>query len=121
MEIHSVGIQHKLTVDGMDTARLASITNKAYVHTLNTHTIQSKVNYCALIHLLEILDTLMHDLEGTVNVSSKKLRINVDKGVIHPCLVPLEPVSSSKPQVLKRLKLSCQLANLVILHEKTPE
>lgn len=65
--------------------------------------------------LLEILDTLMHDFEGTVDVSSKELRVNIDERVIHPRLVPLEPVSSSQPQVLERLKLSSQLANPIIL------
>lgn len=41
-----------------------------------------------------MLDTLMHDLEGTVDISSKELRVNIDEGVVHPGLIPLEPVSS---------------------------
>ena len=65
--------------------------------------------------ILEILDTLVHDFECTVDIGGQQLGVNVDEGVIHPGLVPLEPVSSSQPQVLKWLKVSTQLTNLVIL------
>ncbi len=65
---------------------------------------------------LEILDTLVHDLEGAVDIGGKELRVNVDEGVIHPGLVPLEPISSSYPQILERLKFSVELTHLVILY-----
>ena len=63
-----------------------------------------------------MLYTLVHGLEGIVNIVSQELGVNVDQWVIHPCLMPLQPVSCRDPQVLERLKLTSQLPDLVILH-----
>ena len=62
-----------------------------------------------------MLDTLVHGLEGTANVGSQQLWVNVDEGVIHPRLMPLQPVSHRHPEVLVWVKVTQQLANFVIL------
>ena len=68
-----------------------------------------------LRYSLEVFHTLVHGLEGVVDTVSEQFRVHVDERVVHPGLVPLLPVSSRDPQVLVGLKLSSQLAHLVIL------
>jgi len=48
--------------------------------------------------LPEVLDTLVHGLEGIANVGSQQLWVNVDEGVVHPRLMPLQPDSHCHPQ-----------------------
>ena len=62
-----------------------------------------------------MLDTLVHGLEGIANIGSQQLWVNADKGVVHPRLMPLQPVSHCDPEVLVRVKVTQQLANFVIL------
>lgn len=52
-----------------------------------------------------MLYALVHGLECIVDTVGKQVWVHVDEGVIHPGLVPLLPVRSCDPQVLKRLKL----------------
>ena len=59
--------------------------------------------------------TLAHGLEGIADVGSQQLWVDVDEGVIHPRLMPLQPISHRHPEVLVGVKVTQQLANFVIL------
>ena len=62
-----------------------------------------------------MFDALVHGLEGIADVGSQQLRVDVDEGVVHPRLMPLEPISHRHPEVLVGVKVTQQLANFVIL------
>ena len=59
--------------------------------------------------------TLAHGLEGIADVGSQQLWVDVDEGVIHPRLMPLQPISHRHPEVLVGVKVTQKLANFVIL------
>ena len=64
---------------------------------------------------LEMLDALVHDLEGIVDGVGEEFRVHVHQGIMHPGLVPLLPVSSRQPHVLVWLELTSQLRDFVVL------
>ena len=70
---------------------------------------------------LEVFDALVHRLEGVADVGPQQLWINVDQRVIHPGVVPLEPVGCHDPQVLVGLKVSHQLTHLEREREREKE
>ena len=66
---------------------------------------------------LEMFDAFVHGFEGSVDVVTKQLRINVDQWVIHPALMPAWPVGCCQPHVLVELKVSHQTTNSIILQK----
>ena len=77
-------------------------------HTLSQYTI-------AIVHTPEVFSTLVDGPIALGDILGQQLRVDVDEGVVHPGLVPLEPVRSCHPEILERLKVSSQFANFVIL------
>ena len=64
-----------------------------------------------------MFDTLVHNLEGIADVGGQQFRVNVDERVVHPRLVPLEPIGCRHPEILVGVKVTQQLAHFVILGE----
>ena len=60
--------------------------------------------------------TLVHCLESVIDIVGEELGIDVNEGIVHPRLMPLDPVCRSDPKVLVGLKLTSELSNLIILH-----
>ena len=65
-----------------------------------------------------MFDALVHDLEGIADVGGQQFRVNVDKRVVHPRLVPLEPIGCRHPEILVGVKFAQQLAHFVILEKE---
>ena len=65
-----------------------------------------------------MFDTLVHDLEGIADVGGQQFWVNVDKRVVHPRLVPLEPIGCRHPEILVGVKVAQQLAHFVILEKE---
>lgn len=61
----------------------------------------------------------MHRLVSVVDVLLDDLCVDGGERVVHPRLVPADPVRHGDPQVPERLKLFDQLAQLVVLHKQT--
>ena len=57
----------------------------------------------------------MHGLEGLSDVFLQHLGINGGEGVIHPGLMPPDPVRGRDPQVFEGLKITHKFGQLVIL------
>ena len=64
-----------------------------------------------------MFDALVHNLEGIADVGGQQFRVNVDKRVVHPRLVPLEPIGCRHPEILVGVKVTQQLAHFVILEK----
>ena len=64
-----------------------------------------------------MFDALVHNLEGIADVGGQQFRVNVDERVVHPRLVPLEPIGCRHPEILVGVKVTQQLAHFVILEK----
>ena len=65
--------------------------------------------------LLEMLNTLEDCLEGVVNILFQLFGVYGGEGIVHPTVIPLQPIRCCQPHVLKRLKVLDQPSQLVIL------
>lgn len=65
--------------------------------------------------LPEMLNTLEDCLEGVVNILFQLFCVYGGEGIVHPTVIPLQPVRCCQPHVLKRLKVLDQPSQLVIL------
>ena len=66
-------------------------------------------------YVLEDLDAFVHGLEGLADLLLALLGVDAGQRVVHPALVPLEPVRGGDPEILEGLKVSDKLAEFVIL------
>ena len=67
----------------------------------------------------EDLYRLVHDFEGIVDILLNGLGINRGQWVVHPALVPSQPVRDRDPQVAEGIKVLNKLGQLVVLKEET--
>ena len=67
----------------------------------------------------EHLDTLVNRLVRLRHVLVNLLGVDVDQWVVHPTLMPSQPVARRDPQQSERLKVLQQLAHLLKLHIPT--
>lgn len=65
----------------------------------------------------EELGRFVHRFVGFVDVLLDAFRVDAGEGVVHPRLVPAQPVRRRQPQVLERLELFRQTTQLVVLQE----
>ena len=82
----------------------------------------AKINYF-YFHLFtwyisKDLDRFVHRFVGITNVLFHILSIDAGKRIIHPTLVPSEPVRSCNPQVAERFEVFHQLREFIVLYER---
>lgn len=66
-------------------------------------------------HLLEESDRLVHSLEGFIDVLLHLLRVDSIQRIVHPALVPPQPIRNRDPQVSEWLKFLHKFGQLFIL------
>ena len=70
-------------------------------------------------NISEKFGRFVHGFEGIVNVLLDDFSVNRRQRVVHPRLVPAQPVRHGDPQVAERLELLHQLAQLIVLKPTT--
>lgn len=68
-------------------------------------------------NVLEYLHRLVHRFVGIVDILLDRLRVDACQRVVHPTVIPLEPVGHCDPQVLEWLKVLEEFWEFLILQQ----